>query len=290
MVFKHATVKTKIYFGFGIVIALLMGIVTLCFLGVGNIVDNAKVVIAGNQLDSVLAQRELDHLNWVKSVNELLTNDEIEALQVETDHQKCAFGVWLYGKERTEAEALVPTLAPLLKKLEAPHEQLHQSAIEIGELYRFADHRLGWFLREKINDHLIWMNQLTNELYEPNIVQISVVLDHKSSSIGRWIYSDDVDQIQTSDKEFAALLPNLKSANENVHNSTLKINAFLKENNRQAAISYFKEESVPASKDTIAALEQILGWHDSKIEKMEDADAVYSYETVPAVLEIQDLL
>jgi methyl-accepting chemotaxis protein len=290
MALKQATVKTKIYVGFGIVIALLMGIVSLCFLGVSHIVDNAKVVIAGNKLDSVLAQRELDHINWAKSVSELLTNDEIEALQVETDHHKCAFGAWLYGKERKSAEVLVPALAPLFKKLEEPHEQLHQSAITIGELYSFTDHRLGWFLREKINDHLTWMNQLTNELYDPKIDQITVALDHKNSSIGRWLYSDDVDQIQKSDQEFAALLPTLKMANEKVHRSAAKINTLLNENNRQEAIDYFKEASVSTSKDTIVALEKILDWHDSKIEKMEDADAVYSYETVPAVLEIQGLV
>jgi methyl-accepting chemotaxis protein len=289
-VFKKATVKTKIYFGFGIVIALLMGIVSFCFFGVGGIVDNAKVVIAGNKLDSALAQRELDHVNWAKSVSELLTNDEIESLQVETDHRKCAFGLWLYGKGRKDAEALVPTLAPLFKKIEAPHEQLHQSAIAIGELYSYTDHRLGWFLREKINDHLTWMNQLTNEIFDPSVAQIGVVLSHKSSPIGRWLYSNDVDQLQKTDPEFAALIPDLKSANEAVHNSAVKIDALLKENRRQEAISLFKEETVASSKDTIAALEQISNWHDGKIEKIEDADAVYSYETVPAVLEIQALI
>ena len=51
------------------------------------------------------------------------------SLNVETDDHKCGFGQWLYGDGRKQAEALVPSLAPLLKKIEEPHRLLHESAI-----------------------------------------------------------------------------------------------------------------------------------------------------------------
>ena len=87
-------------------------------MGTGSVTQNAKMVILGNQLDGTLAQKEVDHLNWAQQVTELLTNDDVSTLQVETDHQKCSFGKWLYGDQRLEAEKLVPSLAPLLKQIE----------------------------------------------------------------------------------------------------------------------------------------------------------------------------
>ena len=110
----------KIGYGFGIVLLLLIIVGILSFTGTKGIVLNAKEVINGNQLDGTLAQREVDHLNWVNQVNGLLTNDKITELAVQTDNHKCSFGKWLYGGERKETERIVPSLSPLLKRLRPP--------------------------------------------------------------------------------------------------------------------------------------------------------------------------
>ena len=132
MLRKNMTFGKRIGLGFGIVLFLLAGVSVLSYFGIADIVDNAGQVIRGNKLNSILAQREIDHLNWAKQMTEFLTNDDVSTLEIETDHRKCAFGKWLYGEQRLAAEKNVPSLAALFKKIEAPHQRLHESAIAIG--------------------------------------------------------------------------------------------------------------------------------------------------------------
>ncbi len=160
MSWKSLTFGKKIAIGFGVVLTLLALIVVLIYSDVGGIVMNAEQVIAANKLDAVLAQKEVDHLNWAGKVSALFIDHTITTLEVETDDHKCAFGKWLYGEGRGQAEKLVPSLASLLKKIEEPHHKLHESAVEIGKSFQQADLELGNFLREKKTDHLEKIDQI----------------------------------------------------------------------------------------------------------------------------------
>ncbi len=108
MALDQLTIGKKIALGFGIVLVLLAVVGVLSFSGVGGIVKNATQVIDGNKLDGLLAQKEVDHLNWSNGVNALLTDSQVTKLSVETDHEKCEFGKWLYGDGRVEAEKNIP--------------------------------------------------------------------------------------------------------------------------------------------------------------------------------------
>ena len=150
---KDLKLGMKFTIGFGFVLILLAIVGSWSILGIGSIVGNAEEVIHGNQLDAMLAQKEVDHLNWSGMLNTLLTDENVTTLEVEKDDHKCAFGHWLYGEERKHVEKLVPSLAPLLKEIEEPHHKLHSSAIEIDKHFQQADLELGNFLREKKTDH-----------------------------------------------------------------------------------------------------------------------------------------
>ena len=130
---RNMSVGKKIMLGFGVVMILLAVLGVTSFTGVGSIVKNAHQVIIGNALEKELIQREVDHLNWAQKVNAFLNHEGSAKLEVEFDHQKCAFGKWLYGEGRKETEKLFSDIAPLLKEIEEPHYQLHQSAIEISK-------------------------------------------------------------------------------------------------------------------------------------------------------------
>ena len=155
---QNWTIGKRIGFGFTVILIMLVIVCFISFSGIGEIVRNAGQVIDGNRLDGLLAQKEVDHLNWANQVNALLTDDQVTALSVETDPTQCAFGRWLYGENRRSAEALVPALTTLLKDIEAPHERLHASAARIGAVFVQADTELGGFLREKKIDHLNGMH------------------------------------------------------------------------------------------------------------------------------------
>jgi len=160
MNWTELTIGKKIAAGFGIVLVLMLILGGISFLGVGGIVENAGEVIQGNKLDSNLAQKEVDHLNWVNRINALLTDEHVTSLQVQTDDHQCGFGKWLYGEGRKEAERLVPELAPLLKEIEAPHKALHNSAIEIGKAFKQPHAGLALTLSQRLTDHVNWVSQV----------------------------------------------------------------------------------------------------------------------------------
>ncbi|WP_022663611.1 methyl-accepting chemotaxis protein [Desulfospira joergensenii] len=164
MNWKNLTIGKKIATGFGITIVLLIVLGALSFTGVGGIVQNAEEVIDGNKLDGNLAQKEVDHLNWVNKVNGLLTDEAVTSLEVETDDHKCGFGKWLYGEGRTRAEALVPSLAPLFKEIEQPHHSLHTSAVHIGKAFKQPHRGLALTLANRLTDHVNWVKTLGKAL------------------------------------------------------------------------------------------------------------------------------
>jgi len=164
MSWTKMTIGKKISGGFLLVLALLVVMVITNTCGIQQIVHNAQEVIEGNHLDGLLAQKEIDHLNWVSKVSALLNDNAAQELAVETDHTKCGFGQWLYGDGRKEAERLVPSLAPLLASIEAPHKALHESAIAIKGVFRQADSQLPAKLISIQAAHLTWASHVRDAI------------------------------------------------------------------------------------------------------------------------------
>ncbi len=133
MAFAQMTIGRRLGSGFALVLGLLLALLLVAFLGVEGVVGDAREVIAGNRLDSNLTQREVDHLMWANALGLDLLKPDTKKVSVQEDCTKCAFGVWLYGPERKQAEAEAPALAPLLKRIEEPHRQLHDTATLIGQ-------------------------------------------------------------------------------------------------------------------------------------------------------------
>lgn len=136
---KNKKIGAKLAYAFGIVLIMLITAGVISYTGMNSIIDNASQVIGSNRLDGLLAQKEVDHLNWVAKVNFLLTDNTVTTLEVQTDDHKCGFGKWLYGEERKKAERTVPSLGPLLKEIEGYHRTLHTSAIAIEKAFKQDD-------------------------------------------------------------------------------------------------------------------------------------------------------
>ncbi len=221
MSWKNLTIGKKIAVGFGIVIFLLIVLGAISFTGVGTIVKNASEVIHGTALDGELAQKEVDHLNWIMDVNKLITDDRVHELHVQTDYTKCGFGKWLSGEDRKEAEAFVPTLAPLFKEIEEPHKHLHESAISIENAYKEADPALPEFLAHKEIEHLQWVSDIQEAML--NNTKISVQTDHTKCSFGKWLYSKEAEKTAQSDTGMARLLHEIKVPHQKLHETAKHI-------------------------------------------------------------------
>ncbi len=133
MQWKNIGMGKKLGIGFGFVILLLLGISTISQTGFKQLAAAIDESVYFNQLQTIMLQREIDHMNWQNKVIIFLLSDTTEPLKVEMDDRTCKLGKWLYGEGREKAEKMLPQLKPLLKELEKPHYALHQSAKEIQQ-------------------------------------------------------------------------------------------------------------------------------------------------------------
>jgi methyl-accepting chemotaxis protein len=83
-------------------------------------------------LPKFLAEKETDHLAWANQVMAVFAENRAK-LDVQTDPHQCGLGKFLDGPKAQQAAASDPELGRLFKEIAQPHEQLHQSAFEIGQ-------------------------------------------------------------------------------------------------------------------------------------------------------------
>ncbi len=284
------TVKQQISAGF----IMMIGILTLSglasYIGVNFIIQDADEMAASNRLDAELAQREVDHMIWANQLNLLFTDDSITSLNVATDHRQCDLGRWLYGTGRRQAEQLLPSLAPLLQELEQPHFRLHQSAIKIDSQFRPADHQLANYLRDIKVRHLNWMHKVKDALLDPGIRTAEVQTDHQQCALGTWLYSDTFRERRRQSPELETFWQTVEDPHHRLHESVLRINELLANNQRQAAIDHYHEVTVPAGDNTLAAIDETLAWLDDNLAGYQAAQATYTRETIPALNEVQDII
>jgi methyl-accepting chemotaxis protein len=222
MSWKNTTIGKRTAVGFGMVLILLSVLCLTSLRGIGEIVTNATMVIRGNELDGVLAQIEVDHLNWANKINAFLTDDTIKDLQIETDDHQCQFGKWLYGDGRKQTEALIPSLSPLLKSIEPPHGTLHQSAAEIIKNFRRADTALPGFLAAKETEHLKWVNQI-NLLFLSNLDELKIETDPQKCNFGQWLYGDGAKALMAKAPELSEVVKTLETLHRQLHESAAEI-------------------------------------------------------------------
>ncbi len=222
MKWKDISLQGKFGIGFGSILVLLILVGGWAIFGIDRIVDNSAQVIDNNKLDGLLAQYEVDYLNWNNKVNALLTDELVTRLDVETDSRKSAFGKWLYGEGRQKAEILVPGLAPLLKKIEAPHRKLHESAITIAEGFTQADTLLPGLLAVTEIDLLQWAHKI-EDVFSIDLPQVYVETDYRLSNLGKWLYSEEAGKMAEGDEELARLLEAIKEPHKRLYESAIEI-------------------------------------------------------------------
>ncbi|OGR03124.1 MAG: hypothetical protein A2520_03270 [Deltaproteobacteria bacterium RIFOXYD12_FULL_53_23] len=139
MIGSNVSTKVKIGGGFALFLVLLIVISVVGNVGL-RIIQNHSHLLLGHSTDKAfLLAKQIDHLNWLGKVNELFVRDDVAKLEVETDDHKCGFGKWLYSDKTQAMIQAGGKEAELLKAIQFPHRQLHESAIEIGRAYSAGD-------------------------------------------------------------------------------------------------------------------------------------------------------
>ncbi len=290
MTWKNLTIGKKITAGFLMILSLLVFLSIMSYLGVGNIVKNAKEVIAGNKLDGILAQREVDHLNWVAKVSALLNDDSATELKVETDHTKCGFGLWLYGDGRKEAERLAPSIAPLLQSIEQPHKDLHDSAVAIQGVFVQADMGLPAKLVAIEAAHLNWASKVRDAIITKSTT-LDVETDPTKCGLGKWL---DSDQAKTSYKnaspKFREQFDAIREGHNTMHASATRLKELLTAQQVDEAALAFKNDTLPRLTATIEILKGLATEAEAQVAGKTKSEKIYIEQTVPAVHAVQDLL
>ncbi len=289
MSFNNLTIAQKIAVGFGSVLVFLCAVVILSYTGVRGIVLQAGHVIDGNKLDALLAQKEVDHLNWSARLNALLTDVAVTELKVQTDHHKCALGQWLYGEGRRQTENSVPRLAPLLKAIEMPHEKLHASAIAIGKTFRQADPGLPALFQERHIDHLNWAARIRDAFLNDED-ELGVQTDPTKCALGKWIVSERARSAYANgDREFQDIWNKMVKTHEALHRSAVMIEQLIGHSNQEAR-QVFRTETMPLLSETVSHLKRLREKVEHDLEGMREADHIFATETLPALSQVRGLL
>ena len=220
--FKNMTVGKKIGLGFSVVLVLLVAVNILAHEAIVSLLSRAAAMDSISREDTRLADVEVGHLKWVGKVKALLSDPTATKLEVETDDHKCTLGQWLYGEDRQKAEADLPSTAPLLKEMEAPHAALHASAIAIKECFRPSDPSLPGLLAMREIDHLSWANKV-KDLFLQHVDKLEVQTDPTKCAFGIWLSSDESKRYATMDPEFGKLLDACREPHSRLHASAIDI-------------------------------------------------------------------
>ena len=288
--FKNATIGKRLAMGFVLVLVLLAIVSFLSFNGVTKMGEQACDVVDKNKLIDNLNRKEIDHLNWANKVVELLTDDNVTKLEVETDDHKCAFGKWLYSEDRKVAEHQIPSLAPILKDIEKYHHDLHTSAIAIDEHFCQADASLGTLLAQRKSDHLIFTNKVKDVMLDPNENTITVEQDCHKCKLGQWLYSEKTQKMRNEYPEFEMIYQQIEKPHDELHASIKHINEFLAQGNRAEAQKYYFDNTEKSAQLTCSKIDDIIAWNNKQLDGMEKANQIFASETKPNLKKVQELL
>lgn len=289
MKWKNLRLNGKFGVAFGAIILLLVFVASWAIQGINEIVYNAEEVIDGNKFKANIIQKEVDHLNWANAVSELLNNDEVNLMNVQSDPTQCGFGKWYYSKERENAIKLVPELEKYLNEIEEPHQHLHESAIEIQDNYIRVDSRLGTFLAEKKADHLNWMNTVRKEMLA-NKSSLSVQRDPKKCGLGEWMYSEEVNGMAQEDSDLDKFLKSMELPHNELHKGISVLENYLRTNNRADAINYLNHTIERNANEVISQLNIMVEKNQYEIDQMNHARSIYATKTTPNLIAVQQLL
>lgn len=291
MKWKNFKLRTKFAFGFGAIIVLLIVIASWLIVGIGGITLSANKVISGNRLNSSIMQCQIDHLNWLAKVNELLTDENVIKLDVETDPHKCGFGKWYYGQGRQDAEELIPELKLLLDDIEESHIKLHESAIKISNVFVQSDRKRSSQMHEIKNLHLEWMQNVLNILTSgKNETIINVQKDHTKCALGTWLNSKEIIEFSKLNPTFASYINEIIQPHIELYESVINIEQLLRNKKSNSALNYYRSVTKNSAENVFSILDQMISWNDNQLMGMDKANEIYTTETTKNLHEVGNLL
>ncbi|MEW6518503.1 MAG: methyl-accepting chemotaxis protein [Thermodesulfobacteriota bacterium] len=289
MKWQDLSLSLKLGVAFGLILVMTAVIGLVSYAGIKNIVFNAHEVIEGNSLRADIAAAEIAHLNWMKKVSSFLTENSKQELDVEVDDHKCAFGKWLYGEQRQEAEKRIPSIASYLKAIEKVHYDLHTTAADIKKNFHLADPNLPSVLAEREIDHLRFIDKI-NDVFNGVAADFEVETDPHKCGLGVWLYGDGARQAIAIEPELEASIKSLIEPHLKLHESVKDLKKYWHGNDRNRSREILTTVTLPALHDVEHILGKIRSEAIKDLAGMKTANDIYVQRTLPALAQVQDTL
>ncbi len=90
-----------------------------------------------------------------------------------------------------------------------------------GQVIR-SNEMMRWLTQKEI-DHMDWVQQVNELITDPDVTSLSVALDHKACSLGKWLYGAERKEAERQVPSLATLLKALETPHEALHASAVKI-------------------------------------------------------------------
>lgn len=269
--------------------------------GVLGAVRNARgteEVMECEDLRSEFAQREIDHLHWAQSITDLLTDESVRTLNVQTDPTKCGFGEWYYGEGRKSVEERFPELRESLAELETPHQRLHESALEIGRLYRKPHAGLAVTLTSRLNDHLRWAEKVAQQLAAAGelsnasraVFLLGVETDPTKCGFGKFLSDQETADHCREFPELRSALDACREPHGRLHASASAIQELVREGKVTEARSTYQTESRQALDEVAEHFAAAIAAENGLNDAAAAAAQIYLTATKPRLEEVQGLL
>ena len=283
MSWKNLKIYQKLAVGFGAVLLLITLISGTSVFNFNVLQERSDEVNYEHKEAAFMLAKEIDHLKWIGSINDLFVNDKVTALTVATDDHKCSLGKWIYSDETKKMAANDADLATHIEAIKEPHSHLHESAINIKKQYTSFDLSLQNLLAGRWIDHLNWIKNLSNALQTNT--QFTGSLDPHQCAFGKWFYAYKGD-----DPAFMKLLQEWEAPHAALHVSGGKIVKAMEKGDLAGAGEIYQQETLPALAMLESKYLKTSSWIDDQAARLAHSKEIFQSVTIPSVHKTQEVL
>jgi methyl-accepting chemotaxis protein len=282
---KNMKLSAKLW---GFTILLLLGTVVVAgisILAINSILsENGKYVTAARD-NTFVIQKEVDHLNWMRKVNDLFVKN-MEKLDVELDCHKCGFGQFLYGDEAKVMGQNNPKIAQILRDIEEPHKALHDSGAKIKEVWRQRHEGLRNLLKDRLDDHRKWAATVAEIIIERDASK-QVQMDPTLCAFGKFLAGEQCAQYEATFPPFKEAIEAVKPIHAQLHASAKEIKEFIQAEDYDKAREVYQNVTLVQLAGVEKLFRQAMAAEDAILEAQSTTRNILENETLVALSNTQ---
>ena len=286
--FKQLSLSMKLAVGFSAVLLILVVLGGIVYLNLGNISERSHAYVDYSRLNSTMAEKEGDHLEWVRNVEHLFL-ENLESTGVEMDPHKCALGKFLSGEECQAMMEADPAFKKLVHAIEEPHRRLHESARHLEDVWRTRHEGLTDILRDRLRDHHEWALKVSKMIIE-NDPSIDVELDADRCALGQWLRTEQYRRYAEDFPELRQIVADFKQPHQELHESAGLIQQALREGDRTGARDIFENRTLVALGKVAGGIQQAIDAEGQRLQAQDKAKQLYERETLTALADTRNFL